>query len=75
MNNEYQECPNCGSTEFLTVLNSYEVVSLVDGKWQIIRTELVNDDEDYVTCSECGEDVDFDISEQRGIITLRTPTP
>ena len=42
----------CGSTEFVSNLNSYDVFELVDGKLEFIRTES-SEDEIHIFCSKC----------------------
>lgn len=75
MEKEFAGCPNCGSTEFLTDLNSYDVLSLVDGAWSYIRSELADDNGEYYTCAACGEDVEVDASTEHRKIILRASTP
>lgn len=51
----------CGSTEFISSPNSYDVFELVDGKLRFIRTEA-SEDETHVFCSKCyKETVKFEI--------------
>jgi hypothetical protein len=49
-------CKHCGSTEFITNLNSYDVYEIFGGKlgWQ--RSEII-DEKFRLFCRECGEEL------------------
>lgn len=65
------QCPKCGSTEFLTEPNQYDVISFVNGNFNVIRSEST-DDEYKVFCQECYEEIDFNGSLDKGKIILKT---
>jgi hypothetical protein len=44
----------CGSTEFVSNLNSYDIFELVDGKLEFQRSEFI-DDKKEIFCRECGK--------------------
>jgi len=44
----------CGSTEFVSNLNSYDVFELVDGKLEFQRKENI-DNKEEIFCRECGK--------------------
>lgn len=52
MDSQYR-CPTCGSTEFITPLNSYDTYQFVDGKLSFIRSEIANIPFELF-CRECG---------------------
>jgi hypothetical protein len=45
----------CGSTEFATNLNSYDIYELIDGKLEWIRSELAHNELKFY-CRDCGEE-------------------
>ena len=47
----------CGSIEFITDLNSYDVYEFVGTKLGYIKTELI-DDKINLYCRDCGEILD-----------------
>ena len=49
----------CGSTEFITVPNQYDVYEIVDGQLGYSHTEYVND-EFTLYCRECGQQIAAD---------------
>lgn len=49
----------CGSKEFVTQLNAYDVYELMDGDMCLIRSELTNGEE-YYYCRDCGEQFNDD---------------
>ncbi len=66
-------CPSCGSEEFVSTPNQYEVLSFENAKFVVIDHRFT--DEETVTCRECGEEIDTDESERQRKIILRNPTP
>jgi hypothetical protein len=46
----------CGSTEFITAPNSYDVYELINRKLEFQRTELI-EEELKLYCRECGEEL------------------
>ena len=45
---------NCGSREFITAPNSYNIYELIDEKLEFIRSEIIEDEIKFY-CRECGE--------------------
>jgi len=45
----------CGSTEFITELNQYDVYELINGNLEFQRSEDV-EDEIKIYCRECGKE-------------------
>jgi len=54
MEKHINPCP-CGSTEYITDLNSYDIYEIIDGKLEFQRSELINDKIKFY-CRECGEE-------------------
>jgi hypothetical protein len=52
---KYIESCKCGSTTFVTALNSYDIYELENGKLKFQQSELI-DDEIKFYCRECGEE-------------------
>jgi hypothetical protein len=48
-------CP-CGSVEFATNLNSYDIYEIIDGKLEFQRVEPINDEIKFY-CRKCGEEL------------------
>lgn len=48
------KCANCGSKEFITQANKYDVYKVIDNELQLVNTENI-DDENIFYCRECGE--------------------
>ncbi|MCA6071197.1 MAG: hypothetical protein LE168_02230 [Endomicrobium sp.] len=46
----------CGSTEFVSNPNSYDVFELVVGKLEFIRMEFADEEED-IFCRECAKKI------------------
>lgn len=64
------KCPNCGSEEFVSSLNSYDLLIFKDSKFHVVRSELA-DIEEEIFCRECGEQVDTETSEEYNKIRLK----
>jgi hypothetical protein len=54
MNDSLQTC-ECGSDEFITKPNAYDVYKIVDGKASFVSQEFV-DDEESLYCRNCGRE-------------------
>lgn len=54
-------CPNCGSDEFISSLNKYDVVVFEDSEFRFQKSVLAEIEEEYF-CRECGEKVDIEKS-------------
>lgn len=67
---ENNQCPNCGCETFITEPNQYDVIELLGGEFNIIRSEST-DDGDEIFCQECGVEIDFNDSLKNGKITLK----
>jgi hypothetical protein len=50
----------CGSTEFVSNLNSYDVFELVDGKLEFQRSELIEKGKE-IFCRECGKKLKIEL--------------
>ena len=50
-------CQYCGSLEFMTEPNQYDVLTLEEGKFIVKSTEQIDDYK--VFCRECGKEVDL----------------
>ncbi len=50
-------CPVCGSNEFITPLNSYDIYQFIDGELSFIRSELTNEPF-KLFCRECGKEIE-----------------
>jgi hypothetical protein len=46
----------CGSKEFITEPNSYDVYEVIDDKLEYQKTEMI-EDEVKIYCRECGEEM------------------
>ena len=55
MNQKYN-CPECGSNEFVTEPNQYDVLTFTKNGFQIESSEQVDGSD--IFCRECGEQVD-----------------
>jgi len=56
MSQKYK-CPNCGSSEFITEPNQYDVLKFSKDGFETISTESI--DEYRIFCRECGKEVDI----------------
>jgi hypothetical protein len=50
-------CKKCGSQEFITALNAYDIYEVIDKKLIKVDTEYT-DDEFELFCRECSEKLD-----------------
>lgn len=63
-------CPKCGSEEFLTKPDSYEILKFTRIGFKIIKTELT--EEEYkIFCRECSIEIDEKSSSQNKKIVLK----
>jgi hypothetical protein len=46
----------CGSVEFITEPNQYDVYQIIDGKLQFIESLFIEDDQ-KLFCRECSEEI------------------
>ena len=53
-----KKCKDCGSDEFITKPNSYEIHKIIDGKLCFQRNELINNDI-KLYCRNCGKEYSF----------------
>ncbi len=50
------KCPNCGSTEFVTEPNQYDILTFENGDFKVLHTEQC--EEGYkIFCRECENEV------------------
>lgn len=61
MNENNHQCPECGSTQFITEPNQYDVLEFYNEKFEIIRSEST-EDEYKIFCEDCYEEVDVETS-------------
>ncbi len=69
MNDNNSQCPKCGSEQFITEPNQYDVISFEDGNFNVIRSEST-DDGYKVFCENCDEEIDFNESLEQGKVVL-----
>lgn len=69
MNENNYQCPECGSTQFITEPNQYDVLEFYNEKFEIVRSEST-DDEHRIFCEECYEEVDIEISHKEKRVIL-----
>lgn len=67
---ENNQCPNCGSETFITEPNQYDVMSFLDGEFNIIRSESTDDGYKFL-CENCFEEIDFNGSLDAGKVVLK----
>jgi len=48
------QCPHCGSKQFITNPNCYDVYEIVNGRFDYIKSELIGE-ELRLYCRECGD--------------------
>lgn len=46
-------CPNCGSKEFVSNLNQYDILEFTNGDFHILKSEII--DEYEIFCRQCGQ--------------------
>lgn len=63
-------CPHCGSSQFETEPNQYDIVEFHNGYFEIIRTEISMDEHIFL-CSECYKQIDFEATIDEGRIILK----
>jgi len=63
-------CPRCGSREFITEPNSYDVLIFNSGKFEVKATEMVSG-QVKVFCRECLSQVDEMASSREGRVVLK----
>ncbi|MBI3159577.1 MAG: hypothetical protein HYZ26_08280 [Chloroflexi bacterium] len=73
MSTTHKICPACGSDEFVSTPNRYDVLAFEESKFEVVDSHFT--DEETVTCRECGEVVDIEESERQGKIVLKVLTP
>ena len=65
MNMENKKCYNCGSKEFITEPNKYDVVTFEDGKYTIVSVETIDDFK--IFCRECSSELKLDRTDNQYI--------
>lgn len=53
------KCDKCGSDEFISNLNKYDILAYYNGKFHIISSEFAEID-CQIFCRDCGEAVNTD---------------
>ncbi len=71
MNEGKNQCPKCGSAQFITDPNQYDVLEFNNGVFDIIRSESTAD-EFKIFCGECFTEIDQDTSVDENQIILKT---
>ena len=62
------KCPNCGSEEFISSPNRYDVLIFNEGRFTIEKSEFI--DEETIYCRECNAIVDYNDSISSGKIVI-----
>lgn len=57
------KCPKCGSGLFITEPNQYQILEFIGGKFEEIKTEIIDKEDSKIFCRDC----DSEIDEQRSI--------
>ena len=65
------QCPECGSTEFVVYQNTYDVCAAKDGEFITLKTELAEDPSNEYSCRNCGRAVNISATFRRGRVVLR----
>jgi hypothetical protein len=60
------KCPNCGSDEFITEPNRYDIMTFSIQGFQVIESATIDDYK--VFCRECSEEVDISLSSERVLL-------
>ena len=63
-------CPKCGSEEFITKPNYYDVLRFIDGSFQIEKLEFMNN-EYRIFCRGCSAEIDLDTSMKNEEVALK----
>ncbi len=66
---ERKQCPNCGSEEFVTEPNRYDILTFEDD-FEVTKSYFI--DEYNVQCRECAEDIDVEKSSSLKRIILKS---
>jgi len=61
------KCPNCGSDEFTTEPNQYDILKFSVEGFEVIGTEIIDDCK--ITCRECSKEVDV-VKSKKEIVLL-----
>lgn len=69
MKKNYGKCPNCGSDEFVSLPNRYDILIFKDSRFQVVKSEFTND-EDVIYCRGCSERVNVEEFEKNNAIVL-----
>ncbi len=65
---ERKRCPSCGSEEFVTEPNRYDILTF-DNDFEVSKSYYI--DEYNVQCRECAEDIDVENSSRLKRIVLK----
>ncbi len=68
-NDERKVCPTCGSEEFVTEPNRYDILTF-DDDFEVSKSYFI--DEYSVQCRECAEDIDMENSSRLKRIVLKS---
>jgi hypothetical protein len=50
------KCPKCGSLEFITQPNRYDCLRIINGQFQVEKSEFTTEKE-RIFCRECGAEI------------------
>jgi hypothetical protein len=64
------KCPKCGSVEFITQPNRYDCLRIINGNFQVEKSEFTAEEE-RIFCRECGAEIDEEASLQNKKIVLK----
>lgn len=64
------KCPKCGSLEFIAQPNRYDCLRIVNGQFQVEKSEFI-DEKERIFCRECGAEIDEKASLQNKKVVLR----
>ena len=64
------KCPKCGSVEFIVQPNRYDCLKVVNGQFQVEKSEFIAEKE-RIFCRECGAEIDEKASLQNKKVVLK----
>jgi len=64
------KCPKCGSIEFITQPNRYDCLSILNGQFQVEKSEFI-DEKERIFSRECGAEIDEKALLQNEKVVLR----
>jgi hypothetical protein len=64
-------CLMCGSHSFITEPNQYQILEFISGKFEEIKTEIIDKEDLRIFCRDCGSEIDEQRSIKKGKIVLK----